>query len=69
MIEFEDKLIGMTLIYVELVIDGKDIVICPTKRYKFILIGYEIFMGRMGKPLGCLIFFWVGDGLERRVGV
>ena len=26
-------------------------------------------MSRIGKPHGCLIFFWVGDVSERRVGV
>ena len=43
--------------------------ICPTKRYKFIFDITMRFMSRIGKPLGCLILFWVGDGLERRVVV
>ena len=24
-------------------------------------------MSLFGKPLGCFIFFWIGEGLERRV--
>ena len=59
----------MTLVYVELVTDAKDIVICPTRRYKFIFDISMRLMSRIGKPLGCLIFFWVGEGLERRVVV
>ena len=59
----------MAFIYAEVVKDGRDITICPTKRYKFIFDISMRFMSRIGKPLGCLIFFWVGDGLERRVGV
>ena len=43
--------------------------ICPTKRYKFIFDISMRFMSRIGKPLGCLIFFWVGDSPERRGGV
>ena len=43
--------------------------ICPTKRYQFILYMDMSFMSRIGKPLGCLIFFWVREGLERRVVV
>ena len=43
--------------------------VCPTKRYKFIFDISMRFMSRIGKPHGCLIFFWVGEGLERRVGV
>ena len=63
------NLIGMTLVSAELITGGKDIMICPTKRYKFILYMSLDFMSRIGKPLGCLIFFWVEEGPERRVGV
>ena len=63
------NLIGMTLVSAELITGGKDIMICPTKRYKFIFDISMRFMSRIGKPLGCLIFFWVEEGLERRVGV
>ena len=35
-----------------------------------VYISYELeFMSRFGKPLGVFIFFWVGEGLERRVVV
>ena len=54
------------MIYAEVITDQKDIMIRPTKRYKFILYMSLDFMSRIGKPLGCLIFFWVGEGLERR---
>ena len=43
--------------------------IFPKKRYQFILYMDMRFMSRIGKPLGCLIFFWIGGGLERRVVV
>ena len=56
----------MAFVYAELITDGRDIMICPTKRYKFIFYMSLEFMSRIGKPLGCLIFFWVGEGLERR---
>ena len=56
----------ITLVYLEGVADAKDSVECPTKRYKFISYMSLDFMSRIGKPLGCLIFFWVGEGLERR---
>ena len=59
----------MILVYAELIADGRDITICPTKRYKFIFYMSLEFMSRIGKPLGVLIFFWVEEGLERRVGV
>ena len=60
----------MILVYAELVTDGKDILMCPTKKVLvYIICGFEILMSRIGKPLGCLIFFWVGEGLERRVVV
>ena len=63
------ELIGMAFVYAELITDGRDIMICPTKRYKFIFYMSLEFMSRIGKPLGVLIFFWVGEGLERRVVV
>jgi len=50
-------------------IDGNDIMVGPTKRYKFIIDMSLEFMSRIGKPLGCLIFFWDKEGPERRVGV
>ena len=59
----------MTFVYAELITDGGDIMIRPTKRYKFIFYMSLEFMSRIGEPLGCLIFFWVGDGPERRVEV
>ena len=64
-----DQLEWITLVYVEVVADARDRVKCPTKRYKFICDISMRFMSRTGKPLGCLIFFWVEDGLERRVVV
>ena len=63
------NLIEMTLISAELITGGKGYNDMPTKRYKFIFGISMRFMSRFGKPLGCLIFFWVGEGLERRVGV
>ena len=63
------ELIGIAFVYAELITEGRDIMIRPTKRYKFILYMILDFMSRIGKPLGCLIFFWVGDGPESRVGV
>ena len=56
-------------VYADRAADGKDIMICPTKRYTFIFIWVWRFMSLFGKPLGCFIFFWIGEGLERRVGV
>ena len=56
----------ITFVYVEVVADARDRVKCPTKRYKFISYMSLDFLSRIGKPLGCLIFFWVGEGLERR---
>ena len=48
----------------------QEIELCPTKRYMFtILLGFDGFMSLWGKPLGFLIFFWIGEGLERRVVV
>ena len=61
------ELIGMAFVYAELITDVRDIMICPTKRYKFIFYMSLGFMSRIGKPLGCLIFFLVEEGLERRV--
>ena len=63
------NLIGMSLVSTELITGGKDIMICPTKRYKFIFLLDIRFMSRIDKPLRCLIFIWDGDGPERRVGV
>ena len=63
------ELIGMAFVYAELITDGMDIMTCPTKRYKFIFYMSLEFMSRIGKPLGCLIFFWVEEGPERRVGI
>ena len=57
------------MIYVELIAYGSDRVDMPTKRYKFIFLLDIRFMSRIGKPFGCLIFFWDGGGSERRVGV
>ena len=68
-IKTDRRWIGMTLVYVKLITNGNGIMIYPTKRYKFIFNISLRFMSRFGKPLGCLIFFWVGDGLERWVGV
>ena len=59
----------MAFVYAELITDGRDIMICPTKRYKFIFYMSLEFMSRIGKPFGVLIFFWVEEGPERRVGV
>ena len=55
----------MTFVYAELITDGGDIMIRPTKRYKFIFYMSLEFMSQFGKPLGCLIFFWVEEGPER----
>ena len=37
------ELIGMAFVYAELITDGRDIMICPTKRYKFIFDKHEIY--------------------------
>ena len=57
------------MVYVKLITNGNGIMVGPTKRYKFIFDISMRFMRRIGKPLGCLIFFWVEDSLERRVVV
>ena len=63
------NLIGMTLVSAELIAGGNDIMICRQKGTSLYLIRYEILISQIGKPLGCLIFFWVGDGPERQVVV
>ena len=63
-------MIEITLVYAELIAYGSGRVDVPDKKVPvYIIYGFEILMSRIGKPLGCLIFFWVGEGLERRVGV
>ena len=63
-------MIEITLVYAELIAYGSDEVDMPDKKVQvYIIYGLEILMSRIGKPLGYLIFFWVGKGLERRVVV
>ena len=63
-------MIEITLVYAELIAYGSDRVDMPDKKVPvYIIYWFDILMSRIGKPLGCLIFFWVGDGPERRVGV
>ena len=59
----------ITLVYAELTTSENDRVDMPDKKVQvYIFIGYKI-MSRIGKPLGCLIFFWDKEGPERRIEV
>ena len=44
------------MIYAEMITDQKDIMIRPTKRYKFVLYMSLDFMSRIGNPLGYFDF-------------
>jgi len=59
----------MAFIYAELVAYGRNIMICPTKRYNFIFYMSLVNYVSICKLLALFIFFWIGEGLERRVVV
>ena len=59
------SLIGMIVVYAKLIAELN----ADKKVHVHIHMSWMRFMSLFGKPLGCLIFFWVEEGLERRVGV